>query len=474
MGRGSLRRDLGTLQSYAALIGILVGAGIYQVTQDAYAITGPSVVLGYLVLAPVVLAAAVPYAAFQSTPLALGPGGDYAHIRAVFGCSVVAFLAAWLKLISYLGALVLLAVVLAGYLIELLGILGLLTIDAAELDTAKSELATACLVGFWVVHCLGVRWFGRVQVLMCALLGVSILTLVVPGVFAIRGANFTPFFAGDDGSFLASLAPLFFAYAGFEALAHSAGEVRESQTRLPRIYLRGVLATAVLFVAMSAVVVGVLPARQMAESKAPMATAAETFLPGVAAWVVALGGVLAAATSVNATMAVPPRLSITVADDGLLPASLARIHAGTGTPVRGLTIALLISLVLLWSGQNGFALGIAVLALLVVYFLHTLAFLLLPVRNPELAREVASGRPRWLQRSSAWAALVALGILIFVKVHGDYELIVAVDAATELPRSFVDRFASGRLTSIELFLAWSIVGAGIYWTTRRTNSPVKE
>ena len=35
-----LRRDLGTLESYAALIGILIGAGIFQVTSRAWALTG--------------------------------------------------------------------------------------------------------------------------------------------------------------------------------------------------------------------------------------------------------------------------------------------------------------------------------------------------------------------------------------------------------------------------------------------------
>src|SRR5262244_1896231 len=51
-----LRRDLGTLESYAALIGILIGAGIFQVTSQAWAITGPSVILGYIILTPAILA----------------------------------------------------------------------------------------------------------------------------------------------------------------------------------------------------------------------------------------------------------------------------------------------------------------------------------------------------------------------------------------------------------------------------------
>ena len=41
-----LRRDLGTLESYATLLGILIGAGIFKVTGEAFLLTGPSVILG--------------------------------------------------------------------------------------------------------------------------------------------------------------------------------------------------------------------------------------------------------------------------------------------------------------------------------------------------------------------------------------------------------------------------------------------
>ena len=51
-----LRRDLGTVESYATVIGILIGAGIFQVTSQAWALTGPCVILGYLVLTPAILA----------------------------------------------------------------------------------------------------------------------------------------------------------------------------------------------------------------------------------------------------------------------------------------------------------------------------------------------------------------------------------------------------------------------------------
>src|SRR5262245_34228449 len=77
---GRLRRDLGALESYAALLGILIGAGIFTVTSDAGALTGPSVILGYVVLFPVILATLVLYSAFLLTLLGQEPGGEYMHI----------------------------------------------------------------------------------------------------------------------------------------------------------------------------------------------------------------------------------------------------------------------------------------------------------------------------------------------------------------------------------------------------------
>src|SRR5215470_8694556 len=97
---GRLRRDLGVVESYAALLGILIGAGIFTVTSYAWSLTGPSVILGYFVLFPVILATSVPYAAFLSTPLGKEPGGEYTHISRTLAKTSnghrLAFVGAWL------------------------------------------------------------------------------------------------------------------------------------------------------------------------------------------------------------------------------------------------------------------------------------------------------------------------------------------------------------------------------------------
>src|SRR5215470_5739526 len=156
-----LRRDLGVVESYAALIGILIGAGIFKVTGEAWSLTGSSAILAYVVLAPAVLANSVAYAVFLSTPLGREPGGEYTHISRTFGGYGVAFVGAWLKIISYVGALAYLSVAFAEYLVELSG--GLLS------GAHRTALALGCLVFLYLAHAIGVRWFGRLQVVLCAL-----------------------------------------------------------------------------------------------------------------------------------------------------------------------------------------------------------------------------------------------------------------------------------------------------------------
>ncbi len=450
-GPGRLRRDLGTLEAYAALVGVLIGAGIFRVTGEVGPLTGPSVVLAYLVLAPAVLATSVAYAVYLSTPLGAEPGGEYLHISRTFGGLRLAFVGAWLKIVSYLGALAYLANAMADYVIEIgEGRLG---------PSLRLPLALGGLIFFYAVHLAGVRWFGRIQIAMLAILALSLVVLVVPGLPAIRASNLRPFFTQGAWGFASALPPLFFAYAGFESLAQAAGEVRDGTRRLPAVFLRGVGATSAVFFLIALVTVGVLPMPRLAASAAPMAEAASVYLPYGAAAFVNLGAIMAITTSLNATMLVPSRLAMVLAQDGLAPGWLASIHPRTGTPAIGLTLTLVAALSLLASGQLSLALNIAVLALVVLYFLHSLALLLLPRRNPGLHRQARTSLAPSVQRWAAIGSMAAMGALIVVQV--------AKDVQTLSRTSLIERLRQQSLTSVELTLAWGALGAVIYVAGRR-------
>ena len=168
---------------------------------------------------------------------------------------------------------------------------------------------------------------------------------------------------------------------------------------------------------------------------------------------------MAVATSLNVTMLAPSRVGIMLARDGLAPAWLGAIAPRTGTPVLGLGLTLAVSALLLLSGQLALALNIAVFALVLLYFLHSLAFLLLPRLNPALFRQATIAIPPSVQCIAAAVSLLSMGAIVAVQVAGDVRTLRTLD--------FGERLARRSLTTLELCLLWSAVGAVLYAFGRR-------
>jgi amino acid transporter len=396
------------------------------------------VILGYLVLTPAILATSIPYAAYLSTPLGREPGGEYLHISRTVGGFRLAYVGAWLKIISYIGAGAYLANAMAGYIIALSG-------NRIDARTFRLPLALIALVMFYFIHVIGIRWFGRFQVLM-------------PGLFVLRGENYTPFFTHGAGGFGASLLPLFFAYAGFESIAQTAGEVKDSTHRLPKILLKGITVTALIYVFTSIVSFGVLPGGRLQASSAPMAEVASIYLPAGAAMFVTIGAIAAIMTALNGTIFVPSRLAIMFVEDGLAPRWLGFINKATATPIRALTLTLICCAILLVSGQLALALNVAVFALVVLYFIHSLVFLLLPRLKPSLASEIKISLSHRVQQAAAIVSLLSMGLMILIQLRQD---VVVLSTQT-----LSERISGQSLTSIELIVVWGVIGAGLYQLAR--------
>jgi amino acid transporter len=236
--------------------------------------------------------------------------------------------------------------------------------------------------------------------------------------------------------------------------------VKDSTRRLPVVFLKGISAAALIFVLMSVVAFGVLPGPRLGASSAPMAEVAAVYLPAGAAWFVTFGAIMAITTSMNSTMLVPSRLAFILARDGLAPGWIGAIHPRTGTPVQGLTLTFAVSALLLIGRQISLALNVAIFALVILYFLHSLIFLLLPRRNPSLARLISVNISPTLQRAAALVSFISMGLLIAVQIWQDYQ--------TALAESLRERIASEKLTAVELSVVWGLIGLAIYtYATQR-------
>jgi amino acid transporter len=241
-------------------------------------------------------------------------------------------------------------------------------------------------------------------------------------------------------------------------LAQTAGEVKDSTRRLPMILLKGITATAIIYALMSVVSFGVLPGARLQASSAPMAEVAAVYLPAGAAGFVTFGAIMAIMTALNGTMLVPSRLALMFVGDRLAPAWIGFVNPRTATPIRALTLTLVACIALLVSNQLTLALNIAVFALIVLYFLHSLTFLLLPRWNAQLYSEITVGIPRWVLLGSAGLSAIMMGGMIAVQV--------VQDVATLATQTLRERVANHSLTSLELALVWAAVGAALYTLAR--------
>ncbi|WP_256684058.1 APC family permease [Halococcus qingdaonensis] len=377
---GRLSRNLSWIHSVAVIVGTMVGAGIFVVTGTAAELMGPAVPLGFLAGLPVVFSTALVYAVFMSGPLGEHPGGAYMHISRTWNSTLAGYVFIWLKVVAFIGAQAVFAIGF-GNAIRYWPVFRFLPAE---------WWAIAFLTVLFVLHLVGVDVFGRAQAILTGLLVAVLLLLGLPGLFQIDPGNFSPLFPGQlyaDGlvePFVAGTSALFFSYIGFESLAQTAGETENPRKTLPRVFAGSVLFIGLLYLLVSVVVLGILPWEQVAGSETPLTDAAATYFPVGTAGIVAVGSLLAYATTANAGYMSPSRILYALGRDRLLPDALTHVNDRFGTPDVGLTLTWGIAVAFVLTSTFSYALSISLAALLFMYIAHALSLVALPHVNPTL------------------------------------------------------------------------------------------
>ncbi|MFZ3579033.1 APC family permease [Virgibacillus sp. DJP39] len=280
-----LKRDLSSWHAYALMLGGMIGAGVFVVTGEAGAQAGPAVPFGYIILLPILLSSALAYMIFLSTPLGKHSGGAYIHISRTFKSHFTGFIFMWFQFIAMLGVMTIMAISFGEYLYSMIGI------------GSPLIFATALTLLFYVLNLIGVKWFGKFQIIMTILLLVAIVVLVVPGLFFIDFKNYSPMLPYGWSGLIGVLPILFFSYFGFEQLAQAGGEIKDPQKSLPRTMFRGSLVIMFIYFLISFVAFGVISHEKLAASHSAMADVAAVYLPAGGNWIVGLGIIMAFATT---------------------------------------------------------------------------------------------------------------------------------------------------------------------------------
>jgi APA family basic amino acid/polyamine antiporter len=359
----TLHRQLGLLDAIGIGFGAIIGAGIFVVTGVAAGVAGPSLMVS-LVLA----ALAATFNALSSAELAARypqSGGTYEYGYQLLG-PWHGYIAGWMFLASKIAAAGVVAIGLGAYASMLVPGLN------------PRLLAVAAVLAFTILNYVGVRRTSRVNLLIVSVSITSLILLVIVGSISFRTAHFAPFAPGGVRGVLEAAAILFFAYTGYARIATLGEEVREPQRTIPRAIMITLMCSALLYVAVAGVSIGVVGAPALAGSGAPLGVVASRAGGPVLAAMIAFGAVGAMLGVILSQIIGMSRMAFAMARRHDLPTALASVHPRYGVPHRAVVVVGLGAAIIAGTGSLRAVAAAASFAILGYYAIANWAALRLP------------------------------------------------------------------------------------------------
>ena len=428
---GELKRSLGALNLVLLGIGCIIGAGIFVLTGRAAAqFAGPAIMVSFVITGLLCAFVALCYAELASALPVSGSAYSYTYASMGEGAAWVMGL---LLLLEYGLAASTVAVSWSGYFSslladmhltippELMGAPGVPIKNAAGVVIAHGIVNLPAVVIIGLVTLLlirGVTESATVNNIIVAIKVTIVVLFIAIGSRYVHPALWSPFIpaeipvrpvgtnmdvwhqiwralvalvTGDNstkygiGGVIHGAGVIFFAYLGFEAVSTAGAESRNPGKDMPIGILGALIICTVLYIATSAVLVGIVPYTSL-DNAAPLAIAVNQIgLPWFA--VLVKVGAIAGLTSVMLVLLYgQTRIFYTMSRDGLLPISLAAVHKTFKTPwintiivgIAAMCAAGLLSLDTLGDLANVGSLAAFALVCVTVIYLR--------ISNPELVR----------------------------------------------------------------------------------------
>ena len=447
-GGKSLRRSLSAFDLTLLGIGAIIGTGIFVLTGTAAANqAGPAIVVSYMAAGLACAFAGLCYAEFAAMiPIS---GSAYTYAYATLG-EVFAWMIGWDLILEYAVGSMTVAIGWSGYFQRILAGFGIhLPPWMAAAPTAAPGAiinlpAIIIVMIITVILVIGIRESARFNAVMVAIKFAAILFFIAVGSYYVKPANWSPFAPYGWPGIMAAGAVVFFAYIGFDAVSTTAEEAKNPKRDLPIGIIASLLICTVLYLAVSAILTGIVPVVDLKTNvqflNAPVAYALSVIKQDWAAGLVSAGAV-AGITSVLLVMLLSqPRIFFSMSRDQLLPPGVSKVHPRFGTPyittiITGLVVALFAGLLRIDVVGEMTSIGT-----LFAFVVVCLAVIVLRIKRPD------AHRPFKVAGGFLFPVLGTLSCLYLM---------------TSLP-----------VITWVRFLLWLDIGMLIYWFYGRTHSPL--
>lgn len=367
------------------MVGIIIGSGIFQTpTSIAKQLGEPWTILGMWLAGGVLsLFGALTYA--ELATMYPQSGGVYVFLREGYG-RCMAFVFGWTyMLITKPVAAAGIAIIFAKHLNPLLGIHWL----GAEWD--EKITTTVLLVVFTFINARGVALGTGLAGVLTAIKVLALLAIVVFGIILLKGdpANFagTPAPKPLLAAIVPVMAAVLWTYDGWSDVGSIAGEIKDPQRQLPRIYFTGTAIITGIYLAVNAVYLYMVPLGEMRTTETVAPLVMERLLGPAGAIAVIILTLISTMGSTHGSILTGARITFAQARDGLLFRFLGAVHPRYLTPAVALWSQLLLSVAALWLLKDFEELaGTFVFTMWIFYALAGAAIFILRRRFPDAPR----------------------------------------------------------------------------------------
>jgi APA family basic amino acid/polyamine antiporter len=333
-----LKQSLGLWDAVSINVGAIIGGGIFVVTGIIAGLAGSALVVSMALAAVIALFTALSFA--ELTAWHPVEGAVYEYTRQLVS-PIAGFLTGWMWIIAntFGGAAVSLGF---GYYLA-----------AAIPGLPANVIASVVCLGFTALNFLGIRQSALLNNIF-VVIKLSVLGFfVVFGLFFANIENFLPFEPLNGGMFYA-MGLIFFAYGGFPRVAVMAEEVKNPKRNVPRAVLLSLLISALVYVIVGAVAVGLVGPVGLAASNAPLTVAIGASGNVAAVQVLAIGGAIATASVLLAAVLGVSRMAFSMARQQDLPQALGKVHKRFGTPYVAIWIVgTIMAIIVLFADLTG-------------------------------------------------------------------------------------------------------------------------
>jgi amino acid efflux transporter len=315
---------VGLLQGSALYIASVLGTGILVLPALAASAAGPASVLAVAA----VLLLSIPLAGTFAALAARHPdaGGVATFVRLALGRAAARMAGYWFFFGVAAGAPVV-AVLGASYIVDIFG------------GSRWVVVLVAALIFLppFISNYFGLRMAGWVQLALTGALVVIVVGVVIVAAPESRSENFEPFLPHGFAGVGAAISLFVWAFAGWEAVTHIAGEFRNPRRTIPLATAIAIAAVGIAYLALQVVTVGVLGDKAGA-SAVPLLDLVASGAPGVGPAAVAVIAAVVALGVLNLYLGAFAKLGASLGRDGDLPKWMAAGAESGGIPRRSLAV----------------------------------------------------------------------------------------------------------------------------------------